>query len=56
MSYFISIDLPQNITPYDKTEWTNAKQTKFIGTIFTSDRPQICQTHFKDKCKLNLHF
>ena len=55
MSYFISIDLPQNITPHDKTEWTNAKQTKFTGTIFISDRPQICQTCFKDNSKMNLH-
>jgi len=46
------IELPQNITPYDKTEWTNAKQIKFIGTIFMSDRPQICQTCFKDNSKL----
>jgi len=56
MSYFISIELSQNITPYDKTGWTNAKQTKFIGTIFMSDTPQICQAHFKDNSKLNLHF
>ena len=53
---FWMIELPQNITPYDKTEWTNAKQIKFIGTIFMSDRPQICQTCFKDNSKLNLHF
>lgn len=56
ISYFISIELPQNITPYDKTEWTKAKQTKFIRTIFMSDRPQICQTRFKDNSKLNLYF
>jgi hypothetical protein len=54
--YFISIEFPQNIMPYDKIELTNAKQTMFIGTILISNRPQISQTCFKDNSIFNVHF
>lgn len=52
--YFHRISSEYYATQQNRTD--KCKTNQVIGTIFTSDRPQICQTRFKDNSKLNVHF